>query len=114
MSKARCTDIFIACLARVDSTQCEEILQELQIEPGTLDFSEDYGRNKNVLLAEFKRALARKGGESMSETTGIKPTIQAMIIVYQGWHGKKLDEARRIADQYLEELKLEILEEAKG
>lgn len=50
----------------------------------------------------------------MSETTGIKPTIRAMIIVYQGWHGKNLDEARRIADQYLEELKLEILEEAKG
>ena len=60
MNEARCKDIFIACLARVSSAQCEEILQELQIEPGTLDFSEDYGRNKNVLLAEFKRALQEK------------------------------------------------------
>ena len=50
----------------------------------------------------------------MTKTTGIKPTIRDMIIVYQGWHGKKVDEAKRIADQYLEELKLEILEEAKG
>ena len=48
----------------------------------------------------------------MNETTEIKPTIRDIIIVYHRWHGKTVHEARRIADQYLEELKLEILEEA--
>lgn len=48
----------------------------------------------------------------MSEAIGIKSIVRAIIIVYYCNHGEKIGEAMRIADQYLEQLKQQIVEEA--
>lgn len=48
----------------------------------------------------------------MNEAAGIKSIVRAVIIVYYVDHGEKMLAAMRIADEYLEELKQQILEEA--
>lgn len=48
----------------------------------------------------------------MTKTIGIKSIVRAIIIVYYANHGEKIDEATRLADLYLEQLKEQILKEA--
>jgi len=48
----------------------------------------------------------------MSEAIGIKSIVRAVIIVYYVNHGEKIDEAVRIADQYLAQLTEQIMMEA--
>ena len=50
----------------------------------------------------------------MNETTGIKSVVRRIIIVYLTEHGDKMDQAERIADQYLEQLEQQIITEASG
>ena len=50
----------------------------------------------------------------MSEIIGIKSIVRAVIIVYYVDHGEELQEALRIADEYLEQLKQQIIQEATG
>ena len=48
----------------------------------------------------------------MTQNAGIKAIVRAVIIVYYVNHGEKIDEAVRIADTYLSQLKEQILMEA--
>jgi len=48
----------------------------------------------------------------MTTATGIKSIVRAVIIVYYAEHGEKIDEAVRIADTYLSELKEQMVMEA--
>lgn len=48
----------------------------------------------------------------MSQKVGIKSIVRAVIIVYYVNHGEKIDEAVRIADTYLAQLKEQMIMEA--
>ena len=50
----------------------------------------------------------------MSEIIGIKSIVRAVITVYYVNHGEEVHEAIRIADEYMEQLKQQIIREATG